>query len=210
MNITWYGQTCFKVTVPKGKDGMVTILTDPLAKETGLRAPKNDADILLLTYDQKPETGESFVISGPGEYDIKEVYIEGIPAKTKADKKGMGQTTIYTIEAEGIKICNLGVLGQADFSSKDFEAIGDVDILMLPIGGGTAMDAKEAINIMSQIEPKITIPMYYKIPGLKMDLEGIDKFAKSLGIKTPESLPKLSIKKKDLPEGEAKIIILQS
>jgi len=207
MNITWYGQTCFKITVPKGKDGVATILTDPPAKESGLRTPKNDADILLLTSDQKLETGESFVIEGPGEYDIKEVYIQGIPVKTKSEKGG--KTTIYTIEAEGIRICNLGALAQADFDSKELEAIGDVDVLLVPVGGGAVMDAKAAVNTMSQIEPKITIPMYYKIPGLKMDLEGVDKFLKVLGIKQPEPLPKLSIKKKDLPEEEAKIIVLQ-
>jgi len=207
MNITWYGQTCFKITVPKGKDGVATILADPPAKESGLRSPKNDADILLLTSNQKPEAGESFVIDGPGEYDIKEVYIQGIPVKTKSGKGG--KATIYTIEAEGIKICDLGALSQAEFDSKELEAIGDVDVLLVPVGGGAVMDAKAAINIMSQIEPKITVPMYYKIPGLKMDLEGVDKFLKVLGIKQPEPLPKLSIKKKDLSEEEARIIILQ-
>ena len=108
-----------------------------------------------------------------------------------------------------MKICHLGSLDQGELASKELEAIGDVDILMVPIGGKEALDTKEAIKIMSQIEPKIVIPMYYKIPGLKIALDGLDKFLKSLGIKKIESLPKLSIKKKDLPEEEAKIITLK-
>lgn len=203
MNITWYGQTCFKIGVAKRKDGQVTILTDPFDKETGLRPPRVEADILLFSSESKKTVpGNGFLIAGPGEYDIKGLYIQGIPSSRP-------ENTIFTIMAEQMGICHLGTLSQRELTPKELEAIGEVDILMIPIGGKEALDAKGAIKVMAQIEPKIIIPMYYKVPGLKMSLDGLDKFLKALGIKKLEPLPKLSIKKKDLPQEEVKIIALK-
>ena len=111
--------------------------------------------------------------------------------------------------AEDLKLCHLGDLGQEELTEEQLEKIGEVDILMIPIGGTYTISAKEALKIMSQIEPRITIPMHYALPKLKIKLDGLDKFLKSLGIKsiTPEN--KLSIKKKDISPEEAKIIVLK-
>jgi hypothetical protein len=202
MIINWYGQTCFRITVPRGRDGQVTILIDPFDKETGLRSPRAEADILLFTSPQKKNYSKDiFLVTGPGEYDIKDLYIQGIVSSQP-------EKTIYTIEAKGIKICHLGTLKQSELNNKEIELIGEVDILLLPVGGKEALDAKEAVKVMSQIEPKIIIPMYYKIPGLKNSLDTLDTFLKSLGIKKTETLPKLSIKRKDILAEEAKIIVL--
>jgi len=242
MQIIWYGQTCFKIITQKGKNGSVTILIDPFDSSIGLRPPKNEADILIFTHDsdfienlpipsrtldrvgarqsrdnKRPISGNTFLIEGPGEYDLKSVYIQGIPALTKNSSENSrlqgkipGKIAIYTIEAEEMKICHLGILGQRELTLKELEVISEVDILLIPIGGGIALDAKEAIKIMTQIEPKIIIPMYYKIPGLKIGLNTLDKFLKLLGIKKIQPLPKLSIKKQDISREEAKIIVLES
>lgn len=207
MTITWYGQTCFRINTLKSRNGSVNILIDPFEKEIGLRPPKTEADILLVTHDNKRTlSGNFFLINGPGEYDVKGVYIQGILGKKEEVSEN---TTIYTIEAEKMKICHLGKLGQKELFPNQIERIGKVDILMVPIGGKETLKADAAVKIMSQIEPKIIIPMYYRIPKLKVKLEGLDKFLKSLGIKSLEPLPKLSIKKKDISEEEAKIIILE-
>ncbi len=215
MNISWYGQTCFRIITQKGKDGQVNILIDPPQKESGLRSPKLEADILLFTnpdderIKESPWSKESFLITGPGEYEIKGVYIEGISSLRLVSHGLTAQNdTIYTIETEGIKICHLGKLAQGDLTSNQMEKIGEVDILMIPIGGAETIDAKAAVKIMAQIEPRITIPMYYRFPKLKIKLDTIDKFLKVLGIKRLEPLPKLSIKKKDILLEEAKIIVL--
>jgi L-ascorbate metabolism protein UlaG (beta-lactamase superfamily) len=201
MNITWHGQTCFKIAVQKNKDGAVNILVDLYDKEIGLRPPKNDSDILISTSGFVPkESSSPFVINGPGEYDVKGVSMQGLSNKTN---------TIYIIEAEDIKICHLGVLHSSELSSDELKEIGDVDILMIPVGDSNALDAKGAIKLMSEIEPKITIPMYYKIPGLKEKLDGVDNFLKALGIKSLPTQPKLSIKKKDISSEEAKIVVLE-
>jgi len=210
MTITWYGQTCFRINTLKSRNGSVNILIDPFEKEIGLRSPKTEADILLVTHDNKRTlSGNFFLINGPGEYDVKGVYIQGILGKSLKKEEVSEKTTIYTIEAEKIKICHLGKLGQKELTPNQIERIGKVDILMIPIGGKETLEASGAVKVMSQIEPKIIIPMYYRIPKLKVKLEGLDKFLKSLRIKSLEPLSKLSIKEKDLSEEEAKVIILK-
>lgn len=217
MNINWYGQSCFQISSSQGKNNHISMVIDPFDESTtGLRLPKLQADIVLITHDHsdhnnvKAVSGSGFIIKGPGEYDIKKVFIQGISGYHD-DVQGMqrGSITIYTIETEGIRICHLSDLGQKELTSDQLDKIGDIDILMIPIGGVYTIDAAGAVKIMAQIEPRVIIPMHYNIPKLKIKLDDIDKFLKNLGIKKPESLPKLSIKKKDISTEEAKIIILQ-
>ncbi len=204
MNISWHGQKCFKITYQKGKGETSEILLSPFGKESGLRPLRLDSDIIISESAKKADIKEdSFLITGPGEYDIKGAYIHAFPVVGK-------QGFLTVIEAEEMRICHLGELGEKGLSSEQIEEIGDIDMLMIPVGDEKLLSVKDAINLMSEIEPKITIPMMYKIPGLKEKLEGAEAFLKTLGIKSPEPLPKLSIKKKDLPADEAKIIVLQA
>jgi len=217
MNINWYGQSCFYILSTPQKDSRVSILIDPFDESIGLKLPRKlEADIVLVTHNHsdhnnvKRVSNSPFIIDGPGEYEIKGVYIEGISAyHDDSQGKERGMITIYTIKTEGIKICHLGDLGQKELTATQLEKISEVDILMIPIGGVFTIGSKEAIKVMTQIEPKITIPMHYKLPNLKIKLAAVDEFLKSLGIKKIEPLPKLSIKEKDLPKEEAKIIVLQ-
>lgn len=214
MTITWYGQTCFRILAQKGKGESVNLLIDPFEKEDGLSAPRGAADIVLMTHlpAKKVSLKNSFFIEGPGEYNVNGVYIEGIEVSrdtTQSKVDGPQKTTLYSIDAEDMRLCHLGVMEKEELTSQQLEQIGNVDILMLPIGGVATLGAKEAIKIMAQIEPKITIPMYYRLPGLKIKLEGLDVFLKALGVKAVEHAPKLSIKKKDLSTEEAKIIVLK-
>jgi L-ascorbate metabolism protein UlaG (beta-lactamase superfamily) len=151
----------------------------------------------------KVVNGEFFLINGPGEYEVKEVFVQGI-----ASEKEKGINTIYTIETEDLKICHLGCLNQKELTDEQLDKIGEVDILMIPVGDGEVISAKEAVKIMSQIEPQIILPMYYHLPKLKIKLDGVDKFLKMIGVKKIEPLPKLNIKKKDISADEVKIILL--
>jgi L-ascorbate metabolism protein UlaG (beta-lactamase superfamily) len=209
MQIIWKGQSCFQIITTGNKNNQALIVIDPFSEEIGLRPPKLEADILLIT-DQantnpKAVFGDPFLVENPGEYEIKEVFIQGISAGEK--------NTIYTIEAEGIHLCHLGNLNQKELTAEQLEKIGDTDILMIPIGGVYTISVKEATKIMSQIEPKIIIPMNYQIPKLNPPaggkLDTLDKFLKALGIKHIEPLNKLSIKKRDFSEEEVKIVILK-
>jgi L-ascorbate metabolism protein UlaG (beta-lactamase superfamily) len=216
MQIIWKGQSCFQIITSHEKNSQVTIILDPFGESVGLRVPKLEADVLLITHDHpdhnniKAVSNNPFLIQGPGEYEIKGVSIQGIPAfHDQASGKERGQITIYTIESEGLRVCHLGDLGQKELTDGQVEKIGNVDVLLIPTGGVYTISAKEATGVISQIEPRIVIPMHYHIPKLKMKLDGLDKFLKTMGIKSPEVLNKLSIKKKEIVEEKTEVVILK-
>lgn len=207
MTITWFGQACFRV---EGKD--VRVLIDPFDKKIGLRTPRIHDEIVLVThdhYDHNSSEGagpESFIVRGPGEYEKSGVQIVGIQSyhdNEEGAKRGLN--TIYVVKFEEITLCHLGDLGQHQLTDEQIETIGGVDILMVPIGGTYTIDGKEAVGIVKQIEPKIIIPMHYKVPGLTVDLEGPQKFFKEIGLK-PEEVETLKVNAKSLPEEEMKLI----
>ncbi|MFH1037003.1 MAG: MBL fold metallo-hydrolase [Patescibacteria group bacterium] len=216
MQIIWKGQSCFQIATQKLKNNQVNIIIDPYGEEIGLKPSSQAADIVLVTHchpdhnNVKSVSGTPFVIEGPGEYEVKDVYIQGIPAwHDDSQGKERGVNTIYTLDAEDLRVCHLGDLGQKELTNEQLDKIGEVDILMIPVGGIATISAKDAVKIMGQIEPKITIPMHYQIPKLKVKLEGVEGFLKNLGIKSVNPEPKLSIKKKDISPEEAKIIVLK-
>jgi len=128
---------------------------------------------------------------------------------TKLKGKERGENLIFLIETEDLRVCHMGDFGQKELEEKQIEEIGGVDVLMIPVGGIYTISAKEAIKVLEQLEPKITIPMHYSLPKLKIKLDSVDKFLKSLGIKSLTPEKKLSIKKEDLSPEEAKIVLLE-
>ena len=239
MQIIWYGQSLFEIIAIPKKNSQVKIVIDPFDESLGLKIPKLEADILLVTHSHcdhnniKSIIGNPFLINNPGEYEVKNAIIQGIPSfHDNSRGQERGENTIYTIEVEDLKICHLGDLGQRELTEEQLEKIGEVDILMIPVGGTYTISSKEAPKIMSQIEPKITIPMHYSLPthfmgtrkihpvksreGVssltksfnRVKLDSVDKFLKVFGIRSLTPAKKLSIKKKDLSPEEAKIIIL--
>lgn len=216
MQINWHGHSCFQIISSLIKGEKIQIVIDPFDEKIGLKLPHLEADILLISHDhyehnnKKALKGSPFLINSPGEYEIKGVFIQGIEGfHDNSQGKERGEITIFTIESEGIRICHLGDLGQKELTEEQLDKIGNVDILMVPIGGIYTISAKEAQKIISQIEPKISIPMHYQIPKLKIKLEDLNKFLKIMGQKSIEPQNKFSIKKKDLPTEEMKIIILK-
>jgi len=219
MQIIWKGQSCFQILINGRKNGEVRLVIDPFDEKIGLKLPKMEADILLVTHEHydhsniKGVPGSPFLISGPGEYEIKGVYIKGISLfHDKSEGKERGKVTAYTIEDEdGLRVCHLGDLGQSELTDEQLDLIGDIDVLMIPVGGEYTISAQEASKIIGQIEPKIVIPMHYALPKLNIKLDGIEKFLRTMGIKGAEAQAKLSIKKKDLTdEEETKVIVLES
>jgi L-ascorbate metabolism protein UlaG (beta-lactamase superfamily) len=213
MTISWLGQSCFKIV---GKD--VSLLTDPYGAMTGLKMPRTSADIVTVSHDHEDHNNieavrgedgkEPFLITRPGEYEVKGVFVYGIPFwHDKEEGKERGESVAYRIEMEGISIAHLGDLGHT-LNEEQVAKLDGVDILLIPVGGKWTIGAREAAEIINEIEPRIVIPMHYKIPGLKIDLEAVDKFLKEMGASRAEHMPKLKITKKDLPQEETKTIIL--
>lgn len=189
-------------------------MIDPFDSSIGLKVPSLSADLLLISHshsdhnNKKAVKNSPFLIEGPGEYELKEVFVQGINSfHDEKEGKERGSNTIYSIEAEGMRLCHLGDFGQRELNDEQLEKIGDVDVLFVPVGGVYTIDAKAAAKIIAQIEPRIIIPMHYHLPQLKIKIEGVDKFLKEMGKKALEPQPKLLLKKKDLPE-ETKIVVL--
>jgi L-ascorbate metabolism protein UlaG (beta-lactamase superfamily) len=214
--INWAGQSCFQISVSNSRDHSADIVIDPFDEETGLKVPNFSADILLVTHQHhdhnniKAVKADPFLIDGPGEYEVKEVFIKGIPA-FHDDKEGKerGVNTIYTIEAEGLRFCHLGDLGQKQLTDEQLEKIGNVDILMIPVGGQFTISSQEAQRIVSQIEPRIVIPMHYEIPKLKEKLDDVGKFLKAMGKNSIEAQDKYVVKFSALPKDGVEVVVLQ-
>ncbi len=217
MNINWYGQSCFQITLQKQKKDKekVSIVIDPFSEKTGLKLPKLKGHILLSTHDHfdhnntEAVEGDPFVINSPGEYELHNVFIQGVSSYHDQEKGAeRGINTIFSLETEGLRICHLGDFGEKELSSKQMENIGEVDILMIPVGGVYTIDAKDAVRVISQIEPRIVIPMHYKIPGLDVDLDDLSPFLKALGEKEVKKEEEMIVQEKDLPSTEMKIVPL--
>lgn len=216
MKIVWHGQSLFELIAKSKQNDEIKIVIDPFDESLGLKVPKLEASILLVSHDHhdhsnvKAVSGNPFLIESPGEYEVKGIYIKGIPAfHDNSLGKERGRVTIFTIEIEELKICHLSDFGQAELTEQQLEEIGEANVLMIPVGGVYTIGPKEASRIINQIEPQIIIPMHYRIPKLKYKLEELDKFLKVMGIKNQEYLNKLSIKKRDISEEKAKVIALK-
>jgi L-ascorbate metabolism protein UlaG (beta-lactamase superfamily) len=151
------------------------------------------------------------LIEGPGEYEVKGVFIQGIPSShDDAEGKEKGQNTIYVFEAEDLRFCHLGDLGQKQLTDEQLEKIDKVDVLMIPVGGEYTIDSTGAQKIIAQIEPKIIIPMHYALPKLKIKLDDVAKFLKTMGKNSVVPQDKLIVKDSTLPkEGAMEIVVLE-
>jgi len=212
MIITWVGHSCFKIQDKISPDG-ITVVTDPFDKSIGLKVPNFEADIVTVSHDHtdhnnvKALRGTPFTINSAGEYDVKGVMIEGVESFHDS-KQGaeLGKNIIYRIEMDDLTLVHLGDLGQA-LDDKQLERLVGADIVFIPVGGKYTLDAKKAVEAISQIEPRMVIPMHYKTKGTKIDIDGVEKFVKEMGIK-PTYEEKLKISKKDLPQEDMELVIL--
>jgi L-ascorbate metabolism protein UlaG (beta-lactamase superfamily) len=208
MDITWLGHSCFRI---KGKE--VTVITDPYPPGMGYSLGRPQANIVTLSHSHPGHsytsgvTGDFKVIKGPGEYELKDTFITGIATWHDAVQgQKLGRNTVYLIEMDSITLCHLGDLGHLP-SSELIEDMGDIDVLFLPVGGVSTIGGSTAAEIVRRLTPKVAIPMHYKTPALKKDLEPLDKFLKEMGIKEQVSQPKLSVSRSNLP-ASAQVIVL--
>lgn len=197
------------------------MVTDPLGPDYGLKVPRLAADVVTVSHDHgdhsniaavKPaDEGKVFIISNPGEYEVKGVFVYGV-ASFHDDSQGAerGPNNIYRIEIDGISIGHLGDLGHA-LEQSQLEKLEGVDILMIPVGGTYTIDGKEATKVISQIEPRIVIPMHYNIKGLKTPkkIDDLDTFCKEIAICPKETLNKFKVTKKDLPQEDLRVVVLE-
>jgi L-ascorbate metabolism protein UlaG (beta-lactamase superfamily) len=199
MNITFYGEGCFKI-----QSGELTILTDPFEAQTGLTPPRFKADIVLKTITPMPlvniqhSTVNSQLIHGAGEYNIKDINIFGFGLAKESAENFL--KTAYLVKAEGMNLCFLGHLSETP-EPAILEHLEEIDVLFIPAGGSPFIEQKPAIKLIKQIEPKIIIPSFYKIPQLKRKADDLKIFLEEFNHKEKiEPKEKLTIKKKDLAD----------
>ena len=216
--IYWAGQSCFQISVSNSKDNSADIVIDPFDEDfTGLMMPNLSADIVMVSHDHKDHNnvkdlkGTPFVIDGPGEYEIKEVFIQGITSfHDDQEGKKRGFNTIYLFETEEMRFCHMGDFGQKQLTDEQLEKIDGVDVLMIPVGGGdSTIDSSTAQKIIAQIEPKVVIPMHYALPKSKAKLDDLAKFLKTMGKPSIVAQDKYVIKASTLPKEGMEIIVLQ-
>jgi len=200
MDITWLGHSCFKI-----KGSHATVITDPYSPDLGYKLGKPSARIVTVSHQHPGHSyvqgigGQPKVVNRPGEYEISGVLIIGIATFHDGERgKKRGKNTVYLMEIDEISVCHLGDLGHV-LSAEQVEEIDNVDVLLLPVGGVSTINAPKAAEVVRQLEPKAVIPMHYKTPALGLELEPVDRFLKEIGAKQVEPLPKLSLTKSNLP-----------
>lgn len=208
MEIIYLGHSSFKLI---GKS--ISVVTDPFeSSRVGLNFQRVEADVVTISHDHSDHNAKGAVrgnpscFDTPGEYEIKGAEIIGIDSfHDESQGTERGHNTIFVYEIDGIHICHLGDLGTG-LLSEQLEKINGVDILLTPVGGVYTIDAKKATKVISDIEPKIVIPMHFKA-GKMTELDSLDKFVSEIG-KTPKNLDRLKVQKKELPE-EMEVVVLK-
>ncbi len=200
MDISWLGHSCFRIS---GRQ--TTVITDPYPPDLGYSLGKPTAHIVTISHLHPGHayiqgiSGEPRTVTGPGEYEISGVLITGIATfhdQERGEKRG--KNTVYLLEVDEVSVCHLGDLGHV-LTSGQVEEISNVDVLLLPVGGVSTINAPMAAEVVRQLGPKAVIPMHYKTPALSRELEPVARFLKEIGVKEINSQPKLSVTKSSLP-----------
>ncbi len=208
MEITWLGRSCFRIRAKEA-----TVVTDPYDKATGYTLGRPNADIVTISHSDPAHSnadgvaGSPRVIEGPGEFEVAGASIVGVTTyRGKTPTPESGRNVAYVIELEDMRIGHLGGIGHVP-TSEQLEGLANVDILLVPVGGGESLDAPPAAETVSLIEPKLVIPMHYKTDIERASLDPIDRFLKEMGAKDPEHHAKVTVTRSTLPE-ETQLLVI--
>ena len=210
MEIVWHGHAYFRL---KGREGVV--VTDPAPRKGASSSARTTADVCTISHGHPGHSqvdavaGHPKVLSGPGEYEVKGIVITGIQTYHDAERgKKRGKNTAYLIEMDDLVVCHLGDLGQV-LSAEQVDQIGDnVDVLLVPVGGDGTIDAAQAVEVISLIDPRIVIPMHYRVGNLDSHLDPVDKFLREMGVTNVEPEQRAVVTKSTLPEA-TRVIVLE-
>jgi len=212
MEIIWYGLSCFRLS----ERGLASVATDPYDhRVTGYEPLKLKADIVTISHDAPGHNfasgvkGKSHVITGPGEYEIGGVFITGVQTNGVTKKTSEEpRNTLYVFDYNGLTVAHLGDLNHVP-SQTEIEALGNVHIALVPVGGGGGLSATKAVEVISMLEPGIVIPMHFSLPGLNnsLKLNPVSKFLKEMGTANVDPQPSLKVTPGNIPE-ETHVVVL--
>jgi len=210
MEIVWYGHSCFRLS----ERNMATVVTDPYDHNiAGYESLRLKADIVTVSHEASGHNniaavkGKTRIITGPGEYEIGGVFITGV--QTNGHSKRTDEeprNTLYVFDYDGITVAHLGDLRRVP-TQMEIEALGTVNIALVPVGGGGGLGAAKAAEVVSVIEPGIVVPMHYGTPDSLIKLAPLSKFLKEMGLGDVDALDSLKISRGSIPE-ETRVVVL--
>lgn len=207
MDIQWYGHSCFRM---RGANG--TVIADPYGPGPGFKLPRVRADIVTVSHDHPGHSaagaiqGEPFLIDGPGEYEIHGVFVVGVRMEHDARGGGnLGFSNAFCILDEDLCVCHLGDLGHRPTQAQ-VEALGQVDVLLVPVGGHNTIGPGAAAEVVNLIDPSYVVPMHYQSPR-RPDLEPVERFLQEMGVAQAEPLEVLKVTANRLAE-EPHVVLL--
>jgi L-ascorbate metabolism protein UlaG (beta-lactamase superfamily) len=212
LDVSWHGLSCFRL---RGKNA--TVVTDPYPASVGVKLPRLEADLVTISHGHPYHsnldavtTKDAFIVEGPGEYEVKGITVFGIRSFHDAvEGAEAGANTIYVLEVDDVRICHLGDLGHG-LDDETVEAIGTpVDVLLVPVGGGRALTAAKAAEVVRTIEPRWVVPMHYRLPGFKVELDGAETFLKEMGVTEVQPQSKLIVQYSGSGEGDTKVFVME-
>ncbi len=210
MEITWYGHSCFRLM----ERGMASVVADPYDHTTtGYKPLKLRADIVTISQDVsghnhvKAVKEKKHTLTGPGEYEIGGVFITGVQTN-RSDKHVSNEprNTLYVFDYNGVTVAHLGVLRRVP-SQTEIEALGTVNVALVPVGGGAGLNAAKAAEVVSLLEPGFVIPMHYSTPASLINLAPLSKFLKEMGLGKTEAQASMKVSRSTIPS-ETRVAVL--
>ena len=210
MEITWLGHACFRL---RGREA--SVLTDPFGRAIGLALSRPSADVVTIStvsplHDAVDAVaGTPRVVRGPGEYEISGVMINGVATPgERLENGGFARNTAYTIEMDDVSICHLGRVGRT-LTTEQIDALKSPDVVLVPAGGAGAIPPSQVGELISQLDPRIVIPMQYALPGVKVPLEPLEQFCREMGVQDVREQARLTVTRSSLPE-DTTVAILEA
>jgi L-ascorbate metabolism protein UlaG (beta-lactamase superfamily) len=210
LELTWFGHACFRM---RGREA--SVITDPYGRSLGLGFGRLNAEIVTISHESPNHSsveavgGGPRLVHGPGEYELSGVMITGVLTAGERSSGGqVGRNTAYAIEIDNLVVCHLGDLGRT-LKPEQIDPLKDPDVLLVPVGGVCTIGAAEVAEVVSQLEPKLVIPMHYALPGVRLELEPIERFCREMGVEEMRPQPKLTVTRGSLPD-ETTVIFLEA
>lgn len=209
MEIAWLGHSCFRL---RGREAVV--LMDPYEKSVGYSLGRPSAEIVTISHAHPGHNGVSAVagspkvIQGPGEYEIANVLIAGLPTfHDEVQGQKLGKNTVYFLQLEEVNLCHLGDLGHVP-SAEQLEELSEVDVLFIPVGGVTTINAVQAAEMVRLLDPKLVVPMHFRTEKGRSDLDPVSRFLQEMGLKDVAVESRVNVSRSNLPK-ETRVVVLE-
>jgi L-ascorbate metabolism protein UlaG (beta-lactamase superfamily) len=199
MEITWLGQACFRL-----RAGDLTVVTDPFPASIGLRPDSQPASVVTVSNTHPNHSnwagvaGEPRLFNSPGEYEYAGIYVRGVMTPLPPDTPQERRNVAYAMDLDNVHICHLGDIA-VPLTPRQIDELAPVDVLLVPTGGGCTLSVERVFQMMQDLAPKMVIPMHYSIPGLAVQLQGLEVFLRQMGISEVQPQLRATVTAANLP-----------